>query len=226
MLGEDAQQVRLLVEGMALERAEADVAEAQAGEHGRAGRARLVVALQGLAGLDQGEGAAGRHAEGLEHLGRQHLAHSALEGQAAVAEAGKGRLARALGPQIQQAVRVRFTQLRVEEAAAVPELGVVGAELMAVVAHGQGLIEIAGKRLKSREGRAPLLVVQRVEPDGRGGTVVAEADPGLREDGGPHRIGELWAKRRKEGIGAVGRGNRHALPYPAPRRHVSPWRES
>ncbi len=53
MVGELAQQVRPLDEGVALEATEADVAEAEAGQHRRAGWAGLVGAEQLLAGLDQ-----------------------------------------------------------------------------------------------------------------------------------------------------------------------------
>ena len=49
--------------------------------------------MQLLAGLDQREGARGVDAQRLEHLGRQHLAHAALERQAAVAGAAPRRRA-------------------------------------------------------------------------------------------------------------------------------------
>ncbi len=231
MLGEDAHQVGPLVEGVALERAEADVAVAQAGEHGRTRGAGLVVPLQGLAGLDQGEGAAGRHAQRLQHLGRQHLAHAALERQAAIAEARIGRLARALGPEVEQPIRAGLAQLGVEEAAAVAEVWVVGAELVAVVAHGQGLGLVSRQRLEPGEGGDPFGVVEGVEPHGGGDAVIAETHEGLREDRGAHRVGELGAEGGETRIGAVGGGNRHAFPYPLIRQpqawpilweHVSP----
>ncbi len=108
MLGEDAHQVRPLVEGVTLERAEADVAVTQAGQHSRARRAGLVVALQGLAGLAQRKCPAGGRAQGLEHISAASTSRPALQGQATVAEAGMGRLAQALGAEVQQAIGPRL----------------------------------------------------------------------------------------------------------------------
>ena len=59
-----------------------------------------------LAGLEQREGLRGVDAERLEHLGREHLAHAALERQPAVGGAAVGRLARALGAEVEQAAAV------------------------------------------------------------------------------------------------------------------------
>src|SRR5437773_12189983 len=56
-----------------------------------------------LPGLEQAERLRGIDAEGLERVGGQHLAHSALEGEAAVSIPRPGGLTATLGAQIQQA---------------------------------------------------------------------------------------------------------------------------
>ncbi len=90
MVDQPGQVVGAAFIGVALEGPDADMAVRQAGQHRRAGGARFVMASQGLAGLEHGEGATGGNAQGLQHLGRQHLAHRALERQAPVAAARPG----------------------------------------------------------------------------------------------------------------------------------------
>ena len=68
----------------------------------------------------------------LEHLGRQHFAHAALERQPAVGGAAIGRLSGTLGGQVEEAATV-VAQLREQEAAAVADVGIVHAELVAVI---------------------------------------------------------------------------------------------
>ena len=80
-------------EGRSLKRAEADVAVRQAHQHGGTGGGGLVAALQRLARLDQRKGAAGGDPLRLQHGGRQHLAHPALQRQPSVRAARPGRLA-------------------------------------------------------------------------------------------------------------------------------------
>ena len=107
----------------ALEGAEAHVGVAEPHQHGRARGRWLVAALEPLAGLEQAERLRRGDAERLQHLGRQHLAHAALQGEPAVAAARPWRLAAALGGQIEEAVVLHVAQLREEEAAAVAERG-------------------------------------------------------------------------------------------------------
>ena len=130
--------VGLVERGEALEGADPDMAVLEADEDGRAGRGGLVAALERLAGLDQREGLRGLDAERFEHLGGEQLAHAALQRQPAVAEAAVGRLARALGAEIEEPA-VRVAQLREQEAAAVADVGIVHAELVAVIAQRQRL---------------------------------------------------------------------------------------
>ena len=121
-----------------------------------AGGRGLVAALELFAGLDQREALGGIDAQRFEHLGRQHLAHAALERQPAVAAARPRRAARALGAEIEQAAVVEVIALGEEEAAAVAEVGIVGAELVAVIAQRQRLREAAGQRLEAAEMGEPL----------------------------------------------------------------------
>src|SRR5207237_221835 len=124
--------VSLTEESEALERADADVAMAEPRKHGRAGRGRFVAPLEGFAGLKQGERLRRVHAEGLQHLGRKHLANAAFERQAAVGGAAVGRLARAFGAEVEKAIAV-VPKLPEGEAAPVADVGIVHAELVAVV---------------------------------------------------------------------------------------------
>ena len=81
---------------------EPDVAVRQPHQHRRPGRGRLIAPLQRLAGLDQGQGPAGRHALRLQHGRRQHLAHPALQRQPPVPRPRPGGLAGALGAQVEK----------------------------------------------------------------------------------------------------------------------------
>ena len=139
----------------------------QAGQHGRTGRTGLIIALKRLAGLDEAKGPRGRHALGFQHGGGQHLSHAALEGQSAIAAAGPGRAARALGGKVQQTRRRALcgwglTKLRIEKAATIAELGIIDPELVAVITHGQGLGLIARQGFKPGKGRHPVGITQPV----------------------------------------------------------------
>ena len=174
-------------------------------QHRRAGGGGLVVALQRLAGLDQREGLRGLDAERLEHLGREHLAHAALQRQPAVAEAAVGRLARSLGAEVEQPAAA-VAQLREQEAAAVADVGIVHPELVAVIAQRQRLGEIVGQRLEAAEMADPFLVAQIRQADRRRPAVVAEAQDRLRESRPPRpdrrrrRRARGWRDRRDRGI--------------------------
>src|SRR3546814_5462927 len=67
--------------GEALEAAVADMAMAQPDEDGRPCGRRFVVALKRLARLDHRKAARGSDAERLQHFGREHFAHRALQGE-------------------------------------------------------------------------------------------------------------------------------------------------
>ena len=173
--------------------------------------------VERLAGLDQREGLRGVDAERLEHLGGEDLAHAALQRQPAVAAARPGRRARALGAEVEQAAVDEVAHLGEEEAAAVAEVGVVDAELVAVVAQRQRLGEAAGQRLEAaevagssrrRRGRRG----RSAPPSGRCGSAAASrgrrpGGPGRRRPS-PRRGVDVSGRKRASahGAGICGRG--------------------
>jgi hypothetical protein len=132
------------------------------------------MALQRLAGFKQREGFRGVDAERFEHLRGQHLADATLERQAPIAEARIGRLARALGAEIQQAVLI-VAQLRVEKAAPVADLRIVHAELMAMITHRQRLRLVVRQGFEAREMAFPRAFAERAEPHTLGPLLIAPA---------------------------------------------------
>ena len=149
-----------------------------------------------LAGLDQAEGFRGVDAERLQHFGRENLANAALEGEPPVAPARPGRLPAALRAEIEQPPVLGVAQLREEKAAAVAEIGIVRAKLMAVIAQRQRLDEAARQGFEAAEMGDPFGVGQRVEPDPRGGALVAVAQDVLGKGRGRDLIEKPLAKRR------------------------------
>ena len=197
--------------GRPLEGSEPDMGVRQPHQDRRTGRRRLVAPLQRLAGLDQGEGAAGRNPQGLQHRGRQNLAHPAFQGQPTVAAARPGRLARSLGSQIQQtgpraAPRSRrlrrLPHLGRQKAAPVAQVGVVVTELMAVIAHRQRP-RLARQGFEPAEGGDPFGLAQPVQPHLGGGALIAETQIGLGKARGLHGVGEVRPQIEKDGSGAV-----------------------
>ena len=163
------------------------------------------MALEFLTGLDQAEALAGVDAQRLEHRGRQHLAHAALQRQPPIAHPRPRRAARPLGAEVEQAA-VGVVQLREQEATAVAEVGVVVLELVAVIAQRQRRLEAAGNRHEAAEMLEPLRVRERVESDGGGGALVAIAQRQLRELRRLHRIEELATE---SGMGFRGTRGHH-----------------
>ena len=173
----------LVEEGEALEGADADMAVAEPGQHRRAGGRGLVAAPSSLAGLEQGEGLRRVDAQRLEHLGRQHLADAALQGQPAVAAAAVGRLAAALGAEVEQAVLDRRAAGR---------RGSRGRRRCPDCTRGTGgrgseaPAARSGCRAAARTGRngAPSLVAQVAQADPLRPAAVEEARRALREIAG------------------------------------------
>src|SRR5262249_56480892 len=118
-------------------------------------------------GLDERERLRRVHAERFQHLGREHLAHAALEGQPTVAATRPRRLSGPLRTEVEQAAVLDVVELGVQEAATVAELRVVDAELVAVIAERQALGEVVRQRIERREASLPLRVVERVETAAR-----------------------------------------------------------
>src|SRR5690606_29977182 len=129
------------VVGEALKSADADMAVAEADQHGGAGGGGLVAALQFLAGFDQRQALRRSDAERLQHGGGQHLADAALQRQPAVAAARPRRASRSLGAEVEQPAALQLLELGEQEAAAVPEVRVVVLELVAVIAQRQRRLE-------------------------------------------------------------------------------------
>ena len=239
VLQQDFQLVLAAEVGGALEGPEADVAVRQPHHDRRAGRRRLVVALQRLAGLDQRQDAAGRNPQAFQHGGGQDLAHPALQRQPPVPAPRPRRLAGAFRSEVEKSIVLvfpiaslaeggclrglvvpiallaeqgclrGFSQLRRQEAAPVADVRVVGAELVAVIAHGDGA-GLTGQGPEAAEMAQPFLLAQRVQPDAGRRPVVADPQDGLGKVGRQHRIAELGAEVEEARIGAVGGRDGHA----------------
>ena len=95
-------------------------------------------------------------------------------------------------------------RLREGEAAAVANVGIVGAELVAVIAQRERLRQRAGQRREAAEMAHPLRLAQPGQADLRGGAVVAKAQGGLRERGRLDRVEEAVAQLEQRGGGAIG----------------------
>ena len=112
------------------------------------------------------------------------------------------------------------------ETATVAQIGIVVAELMAVIAQS----ERAGQRVRQRREPAempgPFVVVERRQTDLCGGAIVAEAELGAGKIGRRDRIEERVAQVEQRGFGAIGgeglRVDGHAAiwwPLPEGRNH-------
>src|SRR5262249_29154512 len=117
--------------GEDFERAEADVARGHADDD-RARLDRFAIDLQ--IGADDAERPRGWDAEGVERLAAQVFADARTQHRAAVAEAGKHRLAGALEVQVPALAR-RVLHFAEQDRPAVAELGDPRAELMPRVFH-------------------------------------------------------------------------------------------
>jgi hypothetical protein len=210
----------------ALEAADADVGVAEPHQHGGACRRGFVVAREAFARLDQAERFRGLDPERLQHLGRQHLAHAALERQPPISAARPGRLAAPLGGEVEKPSVLEIVRLREQKAAPVAELGVVGAELMAVVAQRQRLPEAAGQRLEPPEVRDPFLIRQPVEPEAGRPALVADAQGVLREVRRIDDVVEIRAEAGVLGRGFIGRSGRHSGLIATPRDSSAPIKVS
>jgi hypothetical protein len=158
----------------ALETADADMPMRQPHQHGGASRAGLVTAMEMLAGFDHGEGFRGVGAQRFQHGGGQNLAHRAFQRESPVALSAPWRDARSLGAKVHQPPGA-IAHLGKEEAAPITQIGIVMAELVAVIAQRQRLGQIALKRLEPPEMGDPRLVAQPGKADGGGMGVIAPA---------------------------------------------------
>jgi hypothetical protein len=171
------------------------------------------VTLQFLAGLDQREGLGRVHPERFQHGAGQKLAHPALEGQPAVGPPRPGGAARPLGAEIEEAAVLEVVCLREEKAAPVPEVRIVAAELVAVIAQRQRGGETARQRLEAGEMGKPLRLTEIAQPHALRPALVAIAQQRLGEPGGPDRIVEIRAEPLMGGGGRKAHGGqRRKMP--------------
>ncbi len=178
------------------------MAVAQPGQDRRARRGGLVAAHQFLAGFEQGEGLGRVDAERFEHFGREDFSNAALEGEAAVGCAAVRGLAGSLGAEVQQPA-VLVAKLGEGEAAPVADVGVVHAELVAVIPKGERLRQVLRQRLEPAEMPGPILVRQ-IEANALRPATVEKARRALREARGLHGVVEGVAEIEDSGIGCVG----------------------
>ena len=122
--------------------------------------------------------------------------------QPPVAGAGVRRLARALGPEVEQAAAAELVKLGVEETPPVADLRVVAAELVAVIAHRQRAGLRARQGFEAHEGAGPLVLTELLETHRRGRPRVGNSGDGLREVRRLDGIGELRPEVRPGGGGA------------------------
>ena len=115
----------------------------------------------------------------------------------------------ALRRQVEEAAILDVAQLREEKAAPVAERGVVGAELVAVVAEREGSRQVVGQWGEAREVVLPLGVGQRAEADALGPALVAVAERVPREPCRLDDVVEGVAELRMQGCGTIGRGDGH-----------------
>ena len=182
---------------------------AEPNQHRRAGRRRLVAACQRFAGLDQAERFGCVDAERFEILGRKDFTHTALQGEPSIAPPRPRCLSRALGAEIEQSSVVEIVQLREQKSAAVAEVGIVTAELMAVITQRQRRWMRAGQRFEFSEMRNPFVVAQRVEPDALCPALVAMTNDVLRKIRRRDFVVKRAAERGMRDRWAKGRRGRH-----------------
>ena len=202
IIGQSLQQRRVFQKCRPLECADADMGMAQAHHGGAPCRGRLVIALQRFARLDNGERARRIDAQGLQHFRRQNLAHAALQRQPPVAKPAMGGLSRSLGPKVHQAA-LAVAQLGKQEPAAITDVGIIMAELVAMIAQRQRLWQAACQRRKAAEMGDPGIISQPIEPNISRSTVIAIAQDRLWEIGGGHWIGDVGHQRVDFGRGTI-----------------------
>ena len=195
----------------ALEGPETKVRVAEAYQHRRSGRGGFVAPLEFLACLEQAERLGGVYAERLEHRRGEHLAYAALERELAIPPARPRRRPAPLRAEIQDppGFRAGVEHLREEKSATVAERRVVHAELVAVVAQGKRLVEVAQEGLEAREVTLPLVVGEGVEPDAGRPGLVAVTEPSLRKACRRHHVVEALPEARDARHGAVAGSERH-----------------
>ena len=133
-----------------------------------------------------------------------------------------GSLAGSLRGEIEQAAPV-IAKLGEQKAAAVTNVRIIAAKLMAVVAKGQRLREVAGKWFEPAEVPNPSLVIEMAQADARRPAPIGETQPRLWEWRGLDGIEKPVAKRQYGRIGPVSLRLFHCLAIGLQLRWGSQW---
>ena len=105
--------------------------------HHRASRGgRLITAIQILSGFNQRDGSTRRDAQSMQGFRGDHLPYTSLQGESSITTPAPWRRSRALGSEVLK-VAVAVSQLPIQKAPTIAELGVVVPKLEAVIAQSQ-----------------------------------------------------------------------------------------
>src|SRR6185369_5157653 len=130
-----------------------------------------------------------------------HLAHPALQGQAPIGVETVGGLSGSLCAKVEQSAAI-VAKLREQEAAAVADLRIVHAELMAVITQRQRLRQVVGQRAEPAEMRGPALFTE-LKPDPQRSAAVEKARRASREFRDLDRVVEITTELEDFRIGAI-----------------------
>jgi hypothetical protein len=99
-----------------------------------------------------------------------------------------------LGSEVEKPSILGIPNLREEKATPIPEMRIVGSELMAVIAQGERLLEATGQRTEATEMIDPFLIGKGIESNPPRPALVAVAEDVLRESRRFHNIVEGRSK--------------------------------
>ena len=180
----------------------------EANEHAGAGGGGLVAAHQLLACLYKRKGPGRVDAQSLQHFGRQRLAHASLESEPSIAPAGPWRLPAPLRAQIEQPALI-VAHLCKQKAAPVPQLRIIGAELMPMIAQGQRLRMIAGQGGEPAKMGEPFGRTQVPKPQTLRPILIAKSQNAGGEVSRSHKIIKRSPQLKVTRVRGVGCGERH-----------------
>ncbi len=128
--------------------------------------------MQLLAGFYEREGARRCDAECFEHFGCKDFANTAFQREPAIAKATERRLARSFCAEVHQPTSI-IDCLRKQKSAPVPDIGIVNAELVPVVAERKRLRQRPFQRFEPAEMGNPLSLGQISKSDLRRCTIIS-----------------------------------------------------
>ncbi len=217
VVGEPAQQIAIAEPGGVLERADAQVARRNSGEHGPRQHS---FAGDVLTGGDHRQRTRRGDSEGVHRLADQHLAQHRPDRRLAVATAGEGRAPGTLEVQVASPA-TRVDDLTQQQRPTIAEPRRVAAELVSGVGHRDrgrsGRCDVAG------EDRNAVRRPQRlgVEPELGGQRMVEEQQPRLRARSPPATRRTARATRGRTSC-RTGRSRRWRCPSRSRLRGESP----